>query len=334
MKALAKDEFYSCLLSTAFASVQREHPNFLDEVNFSLLTYDGTPSHLHPAFFGSYDWHSSVHSHWTIVRLLRLDPSLPLFKEVLELLKSHFAPSNIKQELSTFSYLAEWELPYGYSWFLALVANVHKWDVEESREFLEALSIVEKPLKNLFAIMLAMLKEPDRKGMHHNTAFALILLYNYGKTVGDKKFTEIIKGSAMKFFFNDESFEDNDITYCFLSPSLCVLHLMSLILEREKFIVWASERKWQFVLELVPAKGDPSHPYRSHEIGLNFTRCWSMNHLAHFFPKEEPVFRKLAKEHYETSLPFISCGEWYSDHWLATYALMAQMSFTQNDILA
>src|SRR5690606_30485737 len=36
------------------------------------------PRQLTPAFYGCYDWHSSVHGHWLLVRLLRQFPDAPL----------------------------------------------------------------------------------------------------------------------------------------------------------------------------------------------------------------------------------------------------------------
>ena len=48
------------------------------------------PKALHPAFFGCYDWHSSVHGHWMLVRLLRLFPDLPEGIEIRAILAAHF----------------------------------------------------------------------------------------------------------------------------------------------------------------------------------------------------------------------------------------------------
>jgi len=329
MKGANLEDLYPCLLETALSGVQKEHPNFLDEVDPNPVHYDGTPSHLHPAFFGCFDWHSSVHFHWTIVRLLRLNPSLSLAKSALELLASHFTPENINQEIKTLIYLNKWEIPYGYSWFLALIANLHSWDKEETKEFLKALNPLEKELKGILTKYFETLKAPDREGQHNNTAFSLILLYNYGMTTGNKEFTELIKETAMKFFYNDASFDDEVTLYDFLSPSLCVLHLLSIILTKEEFIKWASKKEWQSVLKLTPAKGNLKDPYEAHLVGLNFSRCWSLNRLAIFFPKEEAALKKLAKEHFDFTLPFLSCGEWNVEHWVATYTLMASLSFNQ-----
>jgi hypothetical protein len=54
----------------ALANVKREYPFHL-----SHLMRDArdlvAPRALYPVFFGSYDWHSCVHMHWTLARCLR-----------------------------------------------------------------------------------------------------------------------------------------------------------------------------------------------------------------------------------------------------------------------
>src|SRR5881227_3735471 len=39
------------------------------------------PRELTPAFYGCYDWHSSVHGHWLLVRLTRLFPDAPFARD-------------------------------------------------------------------------------------------------------------------------------------------------------------------------------------------------------------------------------------------------------------
>src|SRR5258708_35856402 len=60
----------------ALANVAREYPNKLDHV---MASPEGVaaPRALHPAFFGSFDWHSCVHAHWLLARVLKTHPDLP-----------------------------------------------------------------------------------------------------------------------------------------------------------------------------------------------------------------------------------------------------------------
>src|SRR5688500_99838 len=58
------------LAALALACVHQEYPNKVSHV----LASDADakpPRELHPAFYGCYDWHSSVHGHWLLARLAR-----------------------------------------------------------------------------------------------------------------------------------------------------------------------------------------------------------------------------------------------------------------------
>ncbi len=83
----------------ALANVRREYPRRLDQL-LTAPDAEWRPRVLHPAFFGSYDWHSAVHMHWLLARLLRLYPSLE--QEVAPVLSTHLAEKNILRELAFF----------------------------------------------------------------------------------------------------------------------------------------------------------------------------------------------------------------------------------------
>eukprot|EP00826_Nyctotherus_ovalis_P050473 TRINITY_DN6185_c0_g3_i1.p1 TRINITY_DN6185_c0_g3~~TRINITY_DN6185_c0_g3_i1.p1 ORF type:complete len:337 (-),score=62.04 TRINITY_DN6185_c0_g3_i1:137-1147(-) len=331
--ASTAEELYAFLLDMAYKNIQRESPNLLQSVSTEPLKYDGVPSHIHPVFFGSFSWDGAVNSHWTLVRIARLRPSLPLVKEIIERLKVYFVLEKMEKELDAYQYVSKYYTPYGYSWLLALIAGIHKWDIGESKEFAEAFIFFETFTKKYLASFLGEEEKPERQGKRNNTAFSMILLYTSGKIIGDNEFTKVLEERAAKFYYEDTSFEDGSMAFCFLSPSLCVLHLMSLVMKKEEFIEWVNKRNWKPILSLNPVKGDkPSLDFNN--LGLNFSRCWSLNHLARFFPAEESAFKKLAKEHYEASLPYLPCGDWKTDSWLPTFALMAELSFHEEDVFA
>jgi len=53
------------LAAIAVANLNIEYPNSLALTLFSDADVQA-PRALHPAFFGCYDWHSSVHTHWQL----------------------------------------------------------------------------------------------------------------------------------------------------------------------------------------------------------------------------------------------------------------------------
>src|SRR6478672_7591303 len=70
----------------ALACVAKEYPNKISH----LLNSDADvapPRKLTPAVYGCYDWHSSVHGHWLLVRLIKTFPDAPFAKPAREALR-------------------------------------------------------------------------------------------------------------------------------------------------------------------------------------------------------------------------------------------------------
>jgi Protein of unknown function (DUF2891) len=102
----------------ALGHVRREYPNNLDHA-LSGPRDARTPSDLHPIFYGSYDWHSCVHSYWMLARLLRRFPSLALAANIRSLFDEQFVPEKVAAECA---YLAAptargFKRPYGWAGF-------------------------------------------------------------------------------------------------------------------------------------------------------------------------------------------------------------------------
>src|SRR6516164_1301010 len=57
------------------------------------------PRELTPAFYGCYDWHSSVHGHWLLVRLTRLFPKEPFAADARRAISQDLTEANIAQEI-------------------------------------------------------------------------------------------------------------------------------------------------------------------------------------------------------------------------------------------
>src|SRR5205085_306674 len=81
----------------ALACVYKEYPNKISHVLNS--DADVAPPHkLTPAFCGCYDWHSSVHGYWLLVRLLRTFPDASFAAAAREALRKSLTAQNMKQE--------------------------------------------------------------------------------------------------------------------------------------------------------------------------------------------------------------------------------------------
>jgi hypothetical protein len=78
----------------ALACVHKEYPNKISHLLNSEADV-GTPHDLYPAFYGCFDWHSSVHGHWLLVRILNTDPDTPYRDTIIKALSQSFTPENI-----------------------------------------------------------------------------------------------------------------------------------------------------------------------------------------------------------------------------------------------
>ena len=82
------------LVGVVLGHATREYPNKLDHVLTGLGDLK-SPRELHPIFFGSFDWHSSVHGYWLLARLLRRNPTQPESDSIRTLFTKAFTRDNV-----------------------------------------------------------------------------------------------------------------------------------------------------------------------------------------------------------------------------------------------
>jgi hypothetical protein len=184
--------------SLALACVHKEYPNHISHT----LNSDrdaATPRKLTPAFYGCYDWHSSVHGHWLLIRLVRTFPNAPFVQAAREALRQSLTAENIVQEAA---YLrgegrTSFERPYGLAWLLQLVAELREWDDPQAREMAANLHPLDEAALERLKNWLPKLSHPVRIGEHDQTAFALGLMLDYAHGNGDQKFAELVVSRAV-----------------------------------------------------------------------------------------------------------------------------------------
>src|SRR5246127_4758747 len=187
----------------ALACVHKEYPNKIAHV----LNSDADvapPRKLTPAFCGCYDWHSSVHGHWLLVRLVRTFPDAPFAKDARAALKQSLTAENLKQEAA---YIkgegrSSFERPYGLSWLLQLCAELRESDDADAREWLANLKPLEDAAVERLSSWLPKLSNPVRIGEHDQTAFALRLIVDYARGGGDEKFADLVAAQLKHFYLN------------------------------------------------------------------------------------------------------------------------------------
>lgn len=321
----------SAFARLALVNVRREFPHHVQHV-LNAEEDARPPRALHPAFYGSYDWHSCVHQHWMLVRLVRIFPDLPERAEIETVLRAHLTRENLAAEAS---YLqapgrAAFERPYGWAWLLKLAQELRLHD----RELAESLAPLVAVVRSGFMTYFAKLTQPIRHGVHANTAFALALALNYARAVDDQDLKLLCTSRAAAWFGHDTDYpahlepsgED------FISPALVETGLMARILPQEVFLRWldkflpklAAGAPWSLLHPVTVS--DPTDARIGHLIGLNLNRAWVWRRLAAVLPASDPrrtICETAATRHFAAALPLLSEDDFHRSHWLATFAVYA-----------
>lgn len=317
--------------------LQQEYPNKLNQLLLD-STEIHSPKKLHPAFYGCFDWHSSVHGHWSLMYLLNHFPDLANKNEIIEKLKTNLSKENIQVEVAYFSKNHEksFERTYGWNWLLKL-----QLELEISQEpFVKELAQNLKPLSNLiitrYAEFLPKLLYPVRAGTHNNTAFGLTFAWDYAVYSNNKNFQNLISENAKRLFLSDENCPINwePSGTDFLSPCMEEIGIMSRILSEKEFLSWLKKFnnhifKKDFTWE-VARVSDRTDGHLVHLDGLNFSRAWNFYHIIKLYPKHFSHLKPLAEKHLNFSLPSVVDGNYEGEHWLASFALKAFEEFVSN----
>ncbi len=317
----------------ALDCVHREYPNKIAHV----LGSDADvrpPRELTPAFYGCYDWHSSVHGHWLLARIARVLPDAPIAAEARQALSQSLTAENLAAEAR---YLegkgrVSFERPYGLAWLLQLAAELRVWDLPEARAWAEALAPLEKAAAVRIADWLPKLTAPIRIGEHSQTAFALGLVLDWAREAGDVATQRLLETRSRDFYGADR---DCPLGYepsgeDFLSPCLGEADLMRRVLAPAEYARWLDG-----FLPSLPVDGsagwlepgivtDPTDPKLAHLDGLNLSRAWMLEGMASGLPEGDarrPALRAAAAAHREKGLRAVTGEHYEGGHWLGTFAV-------------
>ncbi|HTN50112.1 MAG TPA: DUF2891 domain-containing protein [Burkholderiaceae bacterium] len=321
------------LARAALSATARAFPYKLDQ----LLTGEddlASPRRLHPAFWGSYDWHSSVHMHWTLARLLRRYPGHALAAASRAQLAARLTPEAIAGELATLRgpNRQSFERPYGWGWLLKLAAELEAMAQQETEAatWRDALHPLAVEISERLAAFLPRADFPTRVGAHGNSAFALLLALDWSDVVAHRALRRAVIERANRWFGHDRRYpahyepggED------FLSAGLVEAALMQRVVDGCSFAEWweqfrPTEDGIAYWLQPV-AVSDPSDPKIVHLHGVNLVRAWCWSSLRHELPAElHAAIDAAIAAHVEASLGAATTGDFVGTHWLASFALLA-----------
>jgi Protein of unknown function (DUF2891) len=317
----------------ALKGIRQEYPNKPGDV-WNNIQDVRAPRALHPAFYGSYDWHSSVHGHWMLVRLLRLFPNLPENAEIRKVLAANLSAKNLQAEAESFTRpnAQSYERPYGWAWLLKLALELHGWNDADARTWEKNLQPLTEVLVSRYLAYFPKQTYPIRSGVHSNTAFGLAFAIDFAQATGKDDLLKLLKERGLRYFGKDvgipAKWEPDGAD--FFSPSLVEADLMRRILPATEFRAWLHE----FLPELAhnqpksllepPEVTDRSDPQIVHLDGLCLSRSWCMRNIAAALPEEDPTRKILAASaahHAAAGLAHVSSGDYAGEHWLASFAV-------------
>ena len=309
-------------------SVRREFPNKLDHV-MADATEVKSPRALHPSFYGCFDWHSAVHGHWMLARLLRAHPALPEAPDIRALLDEHLAPERVATEVAYFMAPGHrsFERTYGWAWLLKLAAELRAGT--GTQDWAEQLQPLADAVAAQFHAYLPKVTYPNRTGVHPNLAFSLNLALDYARAARDGALEDLLLERARTFYSHDL---DGPLAYepggeDFLSPCLEEAALLAKVLQPEAFRTWVEAFLPGLMANgrLAPAQvSDRTDPKIVHLDGLNLSRARCLQAVASALHAGDPRREGLetaALEHARAALPHVISGNYEGDHWLATFAV-------------
>jgi hypothetical protein len=316
----------------ALACVHRPYPNKLAHVLHDARDVRA-PRQLTPSFYGCYDWHSAVHGHWLLARLVRRFPDAPFAPAARKALDRSLTPANVAAEVA---YLAgpgrvSFERPYGLAWLLQLAAELREGEGRDFQRWAKVLAPLELAAAQRLRDWLPKLSRPVRVGEHDQTAFAFGLVWDWARVAKDEAMTALLTERVTAYYARDRDcplrFEPGGQD--FLSPCLGEADLMRRVLPRATFSAWLQDflpgvpvsaaSAW-LAPEVVTDRRDPK---LAHLDGLNLSRAWMLEGIASALDADDPRLAALlasAAAHRIAGLASVTGEHYEGGHWLGSFA--------------
>jgi hypothetical protein len=310
----------------ALDCVHKEYPNKIAHSMNSDADLK-PPRELTPAFYGCFDWHSSVHAHWLLVRLARLFPQAAFAADARRAVGESLTPGHIEQEVK---YLnaegrSSFERPYGLAWLLQLAAELKEWNDPDAHRWYAALQPLEIAAVARISGWLPKLEHPIRTGEHNNTAFGMGLMLDYARISGSADFGKLVEARARDYYLKDSncpiSYEPSGED--FLSPCLAEADVVRRILPAEKFAAWFEA--FLPKVDLEPTRVvDVNDGKLYHLAGLNLSRAWMIGGIISKLPEgnsRRMQLATMAAKLRQTGLESIRAEHYEGGHWLGSFAV-------------
>ncbi|MEW9797287.1 DUF2891 domain-containing protein [Alteromonas sp. CYL-A6] len=316
------------------------HKEYSNKIAHYMISDDDVkpPRELYPAFYGCFDWHSSVHGHWLLVRMLNTSSGKVNADTIISKLDQSFTADNIAGELANYQRdgMASFERPYGIAWLLQLTAELRQSSLPQAKIWLENLRPLEQQAVKNISDWLPKLTFPIRTGEHSQTAFAFGLMLDWSRIAGDGEFEALLKDRINALYLKDKNcplaYEPSGQD--FLSPCIAEADLMRRVMDKKAYAAWLSDffptltatsgDNW-----LVPAVvTDKTDGKLAHLDGLNTSRAWMLEGIIRGLPENDARIRPLSRAveaHRQAGLNAVLGDMHYmGSHWLGSFAAYLQ----------
>ena len=329
--SLAAATLYPRLARLALACIDRAYPYAPQHVHTTPA--DGR-ARLHPAFGGCFDWHSAVHAHWCLVRVMRLQPRAQTNARAAAVLNRHLAPGAVAAEVA---YLRRpeahfFEAPYGWAWLLALAAELERLGVAPVARWREALRPLSELLTARAVTYFQQLATPIRSGLHGNSAFSLALMLDALGTLGREDAVAALARDARRLFLADSGcptrYEPSGSD--FLSPCLAQAELMRRVLPHSAYRTWLHRFLPPAALPPLLAtmpEATAGNPQAAHLLGLVFHRAWCLHAVSLAVGAMSQPWRSAAQAARRSAAGAVAAftggcaSDYATSHWLGTFIL-------------
>jgi hypothetical protein len=328
------------LAGVAVRNIRTEFPNYVGHLMRGPEDVRRRPRELHPAFYGSFDWHSCVEMHWLLARLLRVLPGVLPEAEIRAALAENLTEGKLAGEAATFRAGVRPVRPYGWGWALALAGELDAWAEAsadpDARRWSAALAPLTDAVVEAFLGWLPKSTYPSRRGEHSNTAFGLRLALEHARRSAAAGEPALLRGFAdavERWYAGDADYPaawEPDAAD-FLSPALVEAELVTALWPAERALPWL-DAFLPGIAEAAPASlftpafvSDDSDGQIAHLHGLNLSRAWCWRRLAALLPADDPrvpVMLDAAARHAEPELAHTGGSDYMVEHWLAAYAVL------------
>src|SRR5579864_2287122 len=310
----------------ALDCIHKEYPN---KIAHSLNSDADVkpPRELTPAFYGCYDWHSCVHAHWLLVRLIHMFPQAPFTPEARRAVAQSLTPANIAQEVKYLNDAGRnsFERPYGLAWLLQLAAELKESSDPEARQWSTTLRPLEQAAVARISSWLPRLEHPIRAGEHSNTAFGIGLMLDYARIAGNVEFGRLVESRARDYYLKDRNcplaYEPSGED--FLSPCLAEADVVRRILSPAEFAAWFAAFLPRVDLEPTQVR-DVTDGKLYHLAGLNLSRAWMIEGIVSKLPAGDARSQSLtalAASLKQAGLASIKSEHYEGGHWLGSFAV-------------